>query len=81
MNKNPVSASKMVVLDVGRQKRKAINDLKQGIGPLFEEVEEAQAAAAEQQGKGDKEVLPVVIVYRKAGQKRRGLVRDILSRL
>ena len=70
-----------VVLDVGRQKRKAIKELKQGTGPIAEEVHEAAQAAATEQASGAKEVVPVVILYRKRGRKPRGIMGTILRGL
>ena len=62
-----------VIVDLGKRKRKAIKDLRNGTGYLMEEVDQAVARArsglpdAEQ----NKPVVPVVILYRKK-RKRRG---------
>ena len=81
MNEHSVRTPKIVVFNAGRQKRKAIAEFKQGIGPLVEEVQAAAAQAAAEQGMGEKEVLPVVVLYRKRTQKRRGLIGEILRAL
>ena len=62
-----------VIVDLGKRKRRAIKDLRNGTGYLMEEVDQAVARArsglpdAEQ----NKPVVPVVILYRKK-RKRRG---------
>lgn len=81
MSKNNVHTSERVILDVGRQKRKSIRKLKKGLGPVAEEVRETVQAVAGEHATADKEVVPVVIVYRKRDRKRRGLLGGILRRL
>jgi hypothetical protein len=81
MNEDNEHKPKLVILDVGRQKRKSIEDLKQGIGQLADEVRDAAQTATEVPGTGGKEIVPVVILYRKRGQKRRSLFAEILRNL
>jgi hypothetical protein len=76
-----MAALERVVIDVGRKKRKAIRELKEGIGPIAEEVHEAAQAAAKERSSGAKEVVPVVILYRKRGRKPRGILGAILGGL
>ncbi len=61
------------VVDLGKRRQKSIRQLKKGTGPLLKKVEAAvaQARAAAPAGR---EVLPVVLIYRKKGAKpRKGL--------
>ena len=61
------------ILDLGKRKQKSIRQLKKGGGPLLKKIDAAvaQARAAAPAGK---EVLPVVLIYRKKGAKpRKGL--------
>ncbi len=63
-----------IVVDLGRTKRKAIKSLKRGRGKLMAEVDEALATVAANLGSEaqGKELIPVVLVYRKRDKKRRG---------
>lgn len=62
-----------VVVDVGKTKKKKVRQLKRGEGPLIEEVNaiigEVKESLAEQIG--DRQLLPVVLVYQKKKRKRR----------
>jgi len=59
------------VLDVGKRTKKDIRRLKDGEGPLFAKVQSAVSQATVPNGK---EIVPVVIVYRKKGRRaKRGL--------
>jgi hypothetical protein len=59
------------VLKVGKRKAKEIKDLKKGEGKLMDKVKNAVAQAGAVAGK---EVVPVVIIYRKKARKtKRGL--------
>lgn len=69
---------KPILLKVGRQKRKVIEELKQGAGPLIEEVQEAAQTAAMQRGVNSKEIVPVVILYRKRNRRRRSVLSELL---
>jgi hypothetical protein len=80
MSQDREQISKPVILDVGRQKRRAIDDLKQGVGPLADEVRQAVQTAIPGSGKGEKEIVPVVVLYRKRDRKR-GLLAEILRSL
>jgi hypothetical protein len=61
-----------VVIDLGKQKKRDINDLKNGCGPLMTEVHAAVDGARGKLADGDKNkpVVPVVVIYRK--KRRRG---------
>jgi Family of unknown function (DUF6200) len=71
-----------VVVDLGKQKKRDINDLKNGCGPLMTEVDAAVERARGKLSDGDKNrpVVPVVVIYRKKG-KRRGGGSSLLSPL
>lgn len=65
-----------VVVDLGKQKSKTLRALKNGEGPLMLDVtrviEEVRAKSSEL---ASKELVPVVIVYRKKPKrKRRGMM-------
>ncbi len=81
MTEKTVTTAEPIVLDVGRQKRKAIKNLKAGVGPLADRVKEVAQTAAEQLGTTDKEVVPVVIVYKKRTNASRGLCGELVRGL
>jgi hypothetical protein len=62
-----------IVIDLGKVKRKQIKALKQGRGPLVEEL--AGVVAQVQEGLGSaadgKTVLPVVVVYRQRPKRKK----------
>jgi len=61
------------ILDLGKRKQKQIRQLKKGEGPLMAKVEAAIAQARSSAPPG-KEILPVVIIYRKKSRtSKRGL--------
>lgn len=65
-----------VLLDVGSQKKKQIDQLKQGAGDIVDEV---WAAAERMVAPTDDEVVPVIIVYEKRPRRRqRGLLSELL---
>jgi len=80
MSEDREQGAKLIILDVGRQKRSAIEDLKRGIGTLADEVRQAAQPAAEPTGASGKELVPVVVLYRKRDRKR-GLLAEILRSL
>jgi hypothetical protein len=63
-----------VIVDLGKRKRKAIKDLKNGHGYLMEEVDQAvsRARSGLPEAEQNKPVVPVVILYRKKGKRRGG---------
>ena len=71
-----------VVIDLGKQKKRDINDLKNGCGSLMTEVDAAVAGARGKLSDTDKNkaVVPVVVIYRKK-KKRRGGRSSLLSPL
>lgn len=63
-----------VVVDLGKVKRKRIRQLKQGRGPLLDEVDHVVDTVRRNLGDDEaKEILPVVILYRRRPKKKRGL--------
>ena len=78
MSEIETNGSKRLLLDLGRKKRKAIAELKQGIGPIADQVQAAAEQAAQKAGAGDKTVLPLVIVYRKRPRRRPTLLGQLL---
>lgn len=63
-----------VLLEVGKRKGKHIKDLKQGRGPLMDEVEKTlENVRAQLKAEGDnKELLPLVLVYKQKAKRKRG---------
>ena len=64
-----------VILDLGKVSRKKAKRLKRGEGSLLAEVQDAVAETVGQLGDAasGKEILPVVILYRKKRKKASGL--------
>ena len=63
-----------IVLDLGKVKRKQIKRLKQGTGPLLDEVHEAIASVRDEladEAEG-KELVPVVLLYERKRKKKKG---------
>lgn len=76
MNKAPI------VIDLGKVSKKRIQALKDGTGDLLDEVADVMGRVREKLGddaKG-KELVPVVLVYKRKPRKRRkGLIDLLLS--
>lgn len=63
-----------VILDLGKTKNRNIKRLKRGQGKLLSDVDDAMRevkASLGEQANG-KQLIPVVLVYRKKAKKRRG---------
>lgn len=62
-----------VILDLGKKRRKAIRRLKRGQGSLVEDVHAAveQVRAGLGEDGKTKEILPVVLIYRRKVKRRR----------
>jgi hypothetical protein len=64
-----------VVVDLGKQRSKKLRDLKNGEGPLLQDVhqviEELRAKSPEL---ASKELVPVVIIYRKKPKRKRSML-------
>jgi hypothetical protein len=63
----------LVVIDMGRVRSQKIEDLKDGVGPLIDEVDETLGRvqnhyADELKGK---EILPVVLIYKRKARRSR----------
>ena len=62
------------VVDLGKARRGAVRKLKQGRGRLYEEaqdvIDEVRAGLGSE-GNG-KEIVPIILVYRKKNRKKRG---------
>lgn len=70
-----------VILDLGKAKRKNIKQLRQGRGKLLGDVEDAMkeiSASLGDQADG-KQLVPVVLVYRKKAKKKGGGLFPIFS--
>jgi hypothetical protein len=66
-----MEANRPTLLKVGKRKAKEIKDLKKGEGKLMDKV---KSAVAQVSAAGGKEIVPVVIIYRKKAKKtKRGL--------
>jgi len=64
-----------VIIDLGKKRSKAIKSLKRGRGKLVNEVDQAVAEVVESLGAEaqQKEVLPVVLIYKKKQKRGKGL--------
>ncbi len=74
MSEAPRESTAPIVLDLGKVKRKQVKKLKQGVGPLLDEVREAISSVHQElAGESDGKVLvPVVLLYERKRKKRRG---------
>jgi hypothetical protein len=73
MDETPSSTADPVVVDLGKVKKKQIKALKQGRGPLAEELagvieEVRQGLGGEANGKT---ILPVVVLYRQRPKRKK----------
>jgi hypothetical protein len=61
-----------IVIDLGKKKKKRINDLKSGRGPLVHEVAQVinEVRANLGDDAGNKQLVPVVLIYRKKTRRR-----------
>ena len=64
-----------IVLDMGKQKRKRVRELKTGEGKLMAQVMEAMEQVKDGLGKEaeGKELLPVIVIYQKKQKRSSGL--------
>jgi hypothetical protein len=64
-----------IILDLGKKKKRSLKALKRGRGPLMSEVE--QSLDEVRIGLGDelagKQLVPVVLVYKRKSKRQRGL--------
>jgi len=72
-----------VILDLGKAKRKEIRQLRDGQGPLVNEVQSALHDVAQSLGEQAQgaQIVPVVLIYRKRSRRRnrgRSLLPGIL---
>lgn len=69
-----------VIVDAGRASRRKVRDLKQGCGPLINDVNDAVAQVTSSLGDqaDGKQLVPVVVLIRKKRRgKRRGRRRGV----
>ena len=74
MTETPTEPTPPIVLDLGKVRRKQVKRLKQGAGPLLEEVHEAVASVHHELGAEAKaqELVPVVLLYERKRKKKKG---------
>lgn len=67
-------ANAPVILDLGKASRKSIKQLKRGKGKLLDDVQEAMREVQTTLGAqaDGKQLIPVVLLYRKRSKRRRG---------
>jgi hypothetical protein len=73
--KSDTDANAPIVIDLGKQKRKRIKQLKRGRGKLVDRVNEAVAqvrAALGPEAQG-KEFVPVAVIFRRDEKCRKGM--------
>ncbi len=63
-----------IIVDLGKKKKKQIRRLKRGRGKLVAELEDVLAEVQAQLGSeaNGKELVPVVLIYRRKRKRRRG---------
>ncbi len=73
MTEAPREPSVPIVVDLGKVKRKQVKRLKQGTGPLLDEVHEAVSSVHQELGDDaeGKELVPVVLLYERKRKKRK----------
>lgn len=64
-----------IIIDLGKAKRRVIKRLKRGTGKAMDEVQQAIAEVRASLGPegANREIVPVVLIYRKKTRKSRGL--------
>jgi hypothetical protein len=64
-----------IIVDLGKKKRRSLKSLKRGRGRLVDEVEQAIGEVREGLGaeSENKEIVPIVIIYRKKQKRGKGL--------
>lgn len=62
-----------IVVDLGKPKRKELNALMSGSGPLVDEIQEALKQVQEAVGSDSGNLRPVVLVYKKKKKKKNRL--------
>lgn len=65
-----------IVIDLGKKKQKQVRDLKRGQGKLMDEVAEVLERVRAELGPGadGRQLVPVVMIYRKKERRRGGLL-------
>jgi len=65
-----------IMIDLGKKKNKQIRDLKRGRGKLMDQVSEVLERVRADLGPGTdpKNLVPIVMIYRKKEKRRRGLL-------
>ena len=66
----PIETVTPIIVDAGRRSRKAIRRLKEGRGTLMDEVGDIVADVRSSRGGAGKEIVPVVIIYRRRIRSR-----------
>jgi hypothetical protein len=63
-----------VLIDLGKIKGKAVRQFKEGRGPLVGEIQQVLGDVRQSMGSetGGRELVPIVLVYRKKKKKRSG---------
>lgn len=71
---DPAEVAAPIVIDFGKVRRKQIKELKRGSGKLADEVRQVATEVSERLGAEaeGKEIVPVVVVYRRKRKKRKG---------
>lgn len=71
-NTSSSAAARPVVVDLGKRKRRLIKELRQGGGPLMDEVMETVRQVRAELGEGARAQTPIVILYERRRKKRGG---------
>jgi hypothetical protein len=73
-NREEATVVQPIIVDLGKQKKKRIKDLKRGEGKLMDEVMEVVAQVEDKIDADGKVIVPVVVIYRKKDNNRIGLL-------
>ena len=76
----PLGKLAPIIVDLGKQRRKALKGLKRGTGKLMDEVEQVLGEVRAEMGADAQkvEVLPIVLIYKRKTSRRRGGLAGLL---
>lgn len=69
-----MTVSAPIILDMGKTKRRRVRQLKRGRGRLLDDVQDAVQQVSAEMGEqaNGKQLVPVVLIYRKKRKRGRG---------
>ena len=66
MSKVDQPESQQIVVDIGKQKRKRIRQLKRGKGPLAQKVQEGAEQVMESDPMDSRDIIPIVVLFQRS---------------